>query len=73
MTPTFSRDIRPLFREEDVSAMQFALDLAAYEDVRAAAEEIYERLEDGTMPCDRVWPPEWVAVFRGWIDGGMPR
>jgi hypothetical protein len=29
------RDIRPLFREKDVSSMSTALDLASYSDVRA--------------------------------------
>ena len=55
---TFERDIRPLFRPEDVDAMSFAFDLASYEDVRANADEIYERLADGSMPCDSRWPAE---------------
>ena len=46
------RDIHPLFRQEDVSTMSFAFDLASYEDVRTNAEAIYQRLADGSMPCD---------------------
>ena len=71
--PSFERDIRPLFRPDDVDAMSFAFDLASYEDVRANADEIYERLADGSMPCDSRWPVEQVQRFREWIDGGSPR
>jgi hypothetical protein len=70
--PGFERDIRPLFRAEDVDAMSFAFDLASYEDVRTNAEGIYERLADGSMPCDTRWPPEQVERFRAWIDTGSP-
>ncbi len=70
--PSFARDIHPLFREEDVEAMDFAFDLRSYDEVRANAEEIHERLADGSMPCDGEWPEEDVARFRAWIDAGMP-
>jgi hypothetical protein len=68
----FDREIRPLFRDEDVKAMSFALNLASYDDVRENAEAIYERLADGSMPCDRRWPAEEVERFRTWIDNGSP-
>ena len=51
--------------------MSWAFDLSSLDDVREHAEEIYERLADGTMPCDGEWPEENVERFRGWIDGGM--
>jgi hypothetical protein len=70
---SFERDIRPLFRDGDIDAMSWAFDLASYDDVRANAEEIYERLADGSMPCDRPWPSEDVGRFRSWIDAGSPR
>ena len=70
--PSFERDIRPLFRDEDVDAMDFAFDLASYEDVKENAEDIYDRVEDGTMPCDRAWPVHRVQLFRSWIDAGTP-
>jgi hypothetical protein len=70
--PGFEHDIRPLFRQGDVSAMSFAFDLASYEDVRTNAEGIYQRLSDGSMPCDTRWPPEQVVRFRAWIDAGSP-
>jgi hypothetical protein len=69
--PNFDRDIRPLFRDEDVDAMDFAFDLSSYDDVKENAEEIYERVDEGSMPCDRAWPAERVQLFRSWIDGGM--
>jgi hypothetical protein len=70
---SFERDIRPLFRDDDAEAMSWAFDLASYEDVKEYAGPIYERLADGSMPCDRPWPEEQVRRFRDWIDAGMPR
>ena len=69
--PSFARDIRPLFRAEDIDAMDFVFDLSSYEDVRENAEDIYERVEDGTMPCDQAWPVERVRLLRSWIDSEM--
>ncbi len=69
-TPSFAADIRPLFREEDVDSMSFAFDLGSYDDVRDNAEEIHERLADGSMPCDGEWPADRVELFRAWIDAG---
>jgi hypothetical protein len=66
----FERDIRPLFRDGDVKAMSFALNLASYDDVRENAEAIYGKLEDGSMPCDDAWPADRVQLFRDWIDAG---
>ena len=43
---TFAQDIRPLFRERDVSSMSSRLDLSSYDEVVANAESIYERLTD---------------------------
>jgi hypothetical protein len=52
--------------------MSFAFDLSSFEDVRANAEAIYERLAAGSMPCDGRWPADEVARFRTWIDTGAP-
>lgn len=70
--PKFERDIHPLFRQEDVSAMSCAFDLASYEDVRTNAEAIYQRLADGSIPSDSRWTAEQVERFRAWIDTGSP-
>ena len=72
LTPTFEQDIRPLFRPMDVEEMSFAFDLSSYDEVRENAEEIYQRLANGTMPCDAPWPEEDRDRFRAWIDAGMP-
>ncbi|MGB2954179.1 MAG: hypothetical protein WBB74_12430 [Gaiellaceae bacterium] len=69
---SFEQDIRPLFRPGDVDSMTFAFDLSSYEDVRANAEQIYERLAEGSMPCDGHWPEQQVELFRSWVDGGSP-
>ena len=70
---TFAQDIRPLFRERDINSMSFAFDLSSYQDVRLNAEAIYEKLADGSMPCDGQWPVADVGRFRSWIDNGMPQ
>lgn len=68
--PSFADDIRPLFRDQDVEEMRFAFDLSAYDDVKSNAEGIYDRLADGSMPCDGAWPDDRMALFRRWIDDG---
>lgn len=71
-TPSFAQDIKPLFRESDREAMDYIFDLWDYQDVSVHAQNILERLEDGTMPCDEEWPEERIETFRRWIAGGMP-
>ena len=68
--PSFAQDIRPLFRDEDLEEMQFAFDLSQYDDVKSHAEAIYERLADGSMPCDGAWAEDRIALFRQWMDVG---
>ncbi len=70
--PSYERDIRPLFRESDRESMVFAFDLWVYHDVCTHAQDILERLADGSMPCDREWPEEQIAQFRRWVEAGMP-
>jgi hypothetical protein len=66
----FARDIRPLFRDRDIQSMQFAFNLASYEDVRTHAEAIYAVRAAGQMPCDGVWADEDVRRFQSWLDTG---
>jgi hypothetical protein len=70
--PTFARDILPLFRESDREEMMFAFDLWDYHDVRTHAQDILERLGDGSMPCDGEWPEEQIVLFERWVEAGMP-
>jgi hypothetical protein len=67
---SFATDIKPLFREHDRQSMERAFDLWSFEDVRAHAADILERVSNGSMPCDGAWPPERVQIFRDWVDGG---
>ncbi|MGW8250854.1 MAG: oxidoreductase C-terminal domain-containing protein, partial [Anaerolineales bacterium] len=69
---SFSQDIRPLFRDKDISEMKGigGFDLSEYEDVRQRASSIYARLADGSMPCDKPWSEERVAKFKRWMDAG---
>ena len=71
-TPSFARDIQPLFRESDREAMEFAFDLWDVDDVRTYAEEILDRLTEGSMPCDEPWSEKRIALFERWIEAGMP-
>ena len=68
---SFAAHVRPLFRSRDRKSMQFAFDLWSYDDVRANATAILDRVQAGTMPCDGAWPTEWVDVFARWTHGGM--
>ena len=69
---TYKQHICELFRDRDIRAMSFAFDLSSYDDVRANAEAIYEKLAAGTMPCDGPWRAQEVQRFRTWIDNGSP-
>jgi truncated hemoglobin YjbI len=70
--PGFDRDIRPLFSDRDRQAMLWAFDLGAAASVRANAVAILQQLEAGRMPCYGPWPEARMAVFRAWIESGMP-
>jgi hypothetical protein len=69
---SFEQQIKPLFRERDRKAMNWAFDLWAHDDVAANSEAILGRLRDGTMPCDGAWSDEQIAVFQGWVEAGKP-
>lgn len=71
-TPTYARDIQPLFRARDRASMSWAFDLGNYHDVSTHAQAILGRLSSGTMPCDGKWPEEQIAQFRRWVEAGMP-
>ena len=75
MTLTFTKDIRPLFTDEDVECMgrmAVPLDDAAWMCVRANAESVYGVLADGSMPPGEPWPADRVALFKEWMDSGCP-
>ncbi|GHH40722.1 hypothetical protein [Lentzea cavernae] len=69
----FAHDIKPLFREKDRQSMLRFFDLWSYDDVCAHAGAVLQRLQDGSMPCDRPWPDERVDLFRRWTETGTAR
>jgi hypothetical protein len=81
-TPTsFQSDIRPLFTERDVQAMSKAFNLASYEEVKANAAAIYDRIRGiggAVMPPppprgEGPWPQARIELFAQWIaDGFQP-
>jgi hypothetical protein len=69
---SFEQDIRPLFRQQDRTAMLAAFDLFDYDDVVEKADAIVGSLRSGQMPCDGAWPAEQVDKLQQWIDAGTP-
>jgi hypothetical protein len=70
---SYEKQIKPLFRGRDQQSMKFAFDLWSYDDVKANAQAILERLDNGTMPCDGAWPAEQITAFKRWLQSGMSR
>jgi len=72
--PTWENPIKSFFRESDIKTMKLKrIDLSSYDNVKQRAQDIYERLADGSMPCDAPWPADKVATFKEWIDSGTPK
>jgi len=70
---TYSHDIRPLFRPNDVACMGprgKKLDDPAWMCVPANAQLVYSAVSAGRMPPDGRWPPDKVAIFKQWMDQG---
>ena len=72
----FASDIRPLFIDEDIDHMQWFCDLTSYDDVKANADDILERLRRtgaGVMPPQPrgPWPASQIDLFQSWVDGGF--
>ena len=68
--PSFAHDIRPLFRDKDLQEMRSWFDLSQYDEVKTHAQAIYDRLVDGSMPCDGAWAEDRTALFRQWMEEG---
>ena len=60
--PGFEVDIKPLFRQHDRQAMEFAFDLWSYGDVRAHAADISARLQNGSSLRWRLAPRESAGL-----------
>jgi hypothetical protein len=77
----FQSDIRPLFTERDIHAMSKAFNLTNYDDVKAHAAVIYDRIRGigGAVtppPPPRgegPWPQSRIELFAKWMaDGYQP-
>jgi hypothetical protein len=71
-TPSFARDIKPLFRDKDRDSMRRAFDLFDHADVAAHADAIAGAVRSGKMPCDGAWPADRIDLLQRWINAGKP-
>jgi hypothetical protein len=78
---SFQQDIRPLFTERDIHAMSKAFNLASFDDVKAHAAIIHDRIRGiggAVMPPppprgEGPWPQASIELFAQWIaDGYQP-
>jgi hypothetical protein len=75
---SFQTDIRPLFTERDIHAMSKAFNLGSYEDVKAHAAAIYDRIRGiggAVMPPppprgEGPWPQSRIELFARWMSDG---
>jgi hypothetical protein len=78
---SFQADILPLFPERDIRAMNKAFNLGSYDDVKAHAAAIYDRIRGvggAVMPPppprgEGPWPQARIELFAKWMtDGYQP-
>jgi hypothetical protein len=78
---SFQADIRPLFTERDIQGMIKGFNLASYDDVKAHATAIYDRIRGiggAVMPPppprgEGPWPQSRIGLFAKWMaDGYQP-
>jgi len=79
-SPSFERDIRPLFREIDLDhmgPMGVALDDYEYMSDAANAQSVYEYLtgeQEPRMPIGGpYWTQEQLDLYSRWLEVGRPR
>jgi hypothetical protein len=76
--PSFARDIRPLFTDDDIQHMSFKFDLSSYADVKSNSADILDRISRGAndpllMPPlpQGPWTKAQVQLFQAWINGNF--
>jgi len=78
---SFQAHILPLFTERDIRAMSKAFNLGSYDDVKAHAAAIYDRIRGvggAVMPPppprgEGPWPQARIELFAKWMtDGYQP-
>jgi len=70
----FAKDIRPLFRDKDISCMkrEANLDLSDYDQVKRRAKKIYDEHKSHSMPeGGAYWTASQLALLDTWINTGM--
>jgi hypothetical protein len=80
MTTSFQADIRPLFTERDIQGMIKGFNLASYDEVKAHAAAIYDRIRGiggAVMPPppprgEGPWPQSRIDLFARWVADGCP-
>ena len=83
MPRTYSKDIRPLFRPQDITCMSKAgvrfgdaawmCDPAGNHGFadHGNARHVYAALEKGVMPPDKKWPQQALDTYKTWMNGGF--
>jgi len=78
---SFEADIRPLFTERDIHGMSKSFNLASYDEVKAHAAAIKDRIRGiggAVMPPpppkgEGPWPQSRIDLFDKWVaDGCAP-
>jgi len=77
---SFQADIRPLFTERDIQGMIKGFNLASYDDVKAHAAAIYDRIRGiggAVMPPppprgEGPWPQSRIELLAKWMANGCP-
>jgi hypothetical protein len=75
---SFQADIRPLFTQRDIDGMKKGFNLASYDEVKAHAAEIYDRIRGiggALMPPrppvgEGPWPQSNIDLFAKWMSDG---
>jgi hypothetical protein len=77
---SFQADIRPLFTQRDIQGMSKAFNLASYDDVKAHAAAIFNRIRGiggAVMPPpprgEGPWPQSRIDLVAKWIADGYQR
>ncbi|MFM0172051.1 hypothetical protein PQR33_22275 [Paraburkholderia sediminicola] len=77
---SFETDIRPFFTQRDIQAMSKAFNLASYDDVKAHAAAIFDRIRGiggAVMPPpppkgEGPWTQSRIDLFAKWVADGCP-
>jgi hypothetical protein len=78
---SFQADIRPLFTQRDIDGMKKGFNLASYDEVKAHAAAIYDRIRGIGGPLmpprppvvEGPWPQSNIDLFAKWMaDGYQP-